>query len=213
MVVGKLIVEPLIIHDIGTDVERRDAVKNMMERVGLQQSVAQAYIHELSGGQRQRVAIARSLMLSPSLIVADEPTSALDVSIQAQVLTLMQELKNEFGLSYVFISHNLAVVRYMADRIAVMHRGRIVEVGEADAVYRTPGHPYTRDLLAATEGRVDDLAAASELTLRGRDGCLHRLRCASASEACSVTPRLTALSDLRAVSCHHPLVTDEASTR
>lgn len=206
MIIGRLLSEPLEIHGIGTDAERRSAVLAMMDRVGLQASATQAYIHELSGGQRQRVAIARALMLSPSLIIADEPTSALDVSIQAQVLTLMQELKQELGLSYLFISHNLAVVRYMSDRIVVMHRGRIVEAGASESIYSEPGHHYTRDLLAATEGRIAESDASDAPEPRGREGCLYRARCAAASEACRMTPELVEFTPRCAVRCHHPLV-------
>jgi oligopeptide/dipeptide ABC transporter ATP-binding protein len=213
IVVGRLLSEPLEIHGIGTDGERRVAVLEMMDRVGLQRSSAEAYIHELSGGQRQRVAIARALMLSPALIVADEPTSALDVSIQAQVLTLMQELKQELGLSYLFISHNLAVVRYMADRIAVMHRGRIVEIGASESVYAAPRHPYTRDLLMATEGRISELDLKDAPEPRGRVGCLYRGRCASESDACRLTPELVEIARHGSVRCHHPLTTGNGAMR
>lgn len=213
MAVGQLLSEPLDIHEIGTAPERRSEVARMMDLVGLQRSASEAYIHELSGGQRQRVAIARALMLAPALVVADEPTSALDVSIQAQVLALMQELKQELGLSYLFISHNLAVVRYMSDRIAVMHRGRVVEIGDSESVYSAPSHHYTRDLLAATEGRVAEFDLADAPELRGREGCLYRERCASASKACRVTPDLVELTPRVAARCHHPLTSDSGVLR
>jgi oligopeptide/dipeptide ABC transporter ATP-binding protein len=206
MRIGDTLTEPLVIHGIGTGESQRAAVLQMLERVGLQRSVANAYPHELSGGQRQRVAICRALMVSPKLIVADEPTSSLDVSIQAHVLNLMRDLQTERALSYVFVSHDLSVVRYMSDRIGVMHRGRVVELGSAGGVYTAPLHPYTRELLDATDGKAVLAATPVELDVRGRQGCLYRARCPFADDTCaSQTPVLRTLSSDRAVACHHPL--------
>lgn len=207
MKVGDILMEPLAIHKQGLTPDRTAAVAAMVERVGLQPSVIDAYPHELSGGQRQRVAIARALMLSPKLIVADEPTSALDVSIQANVLNLLQDLQQGLGLSYLFISHDLSVVRYMADQIAVVHRGRMVELGDAEGVYGSPAHPYTRELLDATDGKAVNAATAVDVEVTGRAGCLYRARCPLADKACAeVTPSLRAVAPGREVACHHPLI-------
>jgi oligopeptide transport system ATP-binding protein len=129
--------------------ELQEYVEHLLERVGLNPYYVNRYPHEFSGGQRQRIGIARALALRPSFIVADEPISALDVSIQAQVVNLMQDLQEEFGLSYIFIAHDLSVVRHISDRIAVMFKGQIVEIGEAESIYQQPQHPYSRTLLAA----------------------------------------------------------------
>jgi oligopeptide/dipeptide ABC transporter ATP-binding protein len=213
MKISEILTEPLAIHKHGEPSSHPAAVVSMLERVGLQPSVGEAYPHELSGGQRQRVAIARALMLSPKLIVADEPTSALDVSIQANVLNLLQDLQSELGLSYVFISHDLSVVRYMSNRIGVVHRGRMVELGDAEGVYSSPAHPYTRELLDATEGKAISAATAVDIEVTGRTGCLYRARCQFADEVCAtVTPIFRAVAPGREVACHHPLIgAEEAS--
>jgi len=148
--IGAIIRLPLDVHEIGARRERDDAVRRMMARCGLLDRLADAYPGALSGGQRQRVAIATALIMRPDIVVCDEPTSALDVSVQAQILTLLQELKAELGLTYVFISHDLAVVRALADQVVVMRGGEVVEKGEADAVFTAPRHPYTVALLAAS---------------------------------------------------------------
>jgi oligopeptide/dipeptide ABC transporter ATP-binding protein len=149
MRVGALIEEPLVIHRIGTAAERSAEVARLLETVGLPAEAAARYPHEFSGGQRQRICIARALALQPRLIVADEPVSALDVSVQGQVLNLLTDLQRERGLAYLFISHNLAVVKYVSDVVAVMYLGRIVEMAPSEDLYAAPRHPYTRALLAA----------------------------------------------------------------
>jgi ABC-type oligopeptide transport system ATPase subunit len=140
---------PLEVHDIGTRTSRRRMVGDTLELVGLNATFMERYPHQLSGGQRQRVAIARAIILRPSLVLADEPTSALDVSVQAQILNLFKQMRHELGLTYVFVSHNLGVIRYISDRVAVMHLGRIVESGPCEQIFSRPEHAYTRALLDA----------------------------------------------------------------
>ncbi len=147
--VGQILTDPLIVHGIGTESERRRQVAEIMDIVSLSKHHIHRYPHEFSGGQRQRIGIARALILRPRLIVADEPLSALDVSIQAQIVNLMLDLQKEFKLTYIFISHDLNVVRHISDRIAVMYLGKVVEVADKRALYRTPRHPYTQALLSA----------------------------------------------------------------
>jgi peptide/nickel transport system ATP-binding protein len=150
MNVRDILTEPLRVHNIGTGREQRDRAADLMERVGLSADHLQRFPHAFSGGQRQRISIARALALGPELIVCDEPTSALDVSVQAQVLELFKELRDDFNLSYLFISHDLAVVADLADRVAVMRRGRVVEEGPVKALFNNPVHPYTKALMAAS---------------------------------------------------------------
>lgn len=147
--VSQILLAPLEVHDIGTGPARRELVGDTLELVGLNATFMERYPHQLSGGQRQRVAVARAIILRPSLVVADEPTSALDVSVQAQILNLFKQTKRELGLTYLFVSHNLGVIRYVSDRVAVMRLGRVVESGTAHAVFTDPQHDYTRALLAA----------------------------------------------------------------
>ncbi|MBT5919110.1 MAG: ABC transporter ATP-binding protein, partial [Alphaproteobacteria bacterium] len=149
MTVFDIINEPFVIHNIGTEEERFEKVKELVQLVGLNVSFLRRYPHSFSGGQRQRIGIARALALRPSLLICDEPVSALDVSIQAQVLNLMKDLQEKLGLTYLFISHNLAVVDYIADRIAVMCAGRLVEMAPREELFANPVHPYTRALLSA----------------------------------------------------------------
>ena len=149
MSVGQIVEEPLKIHTKQSPPERRERVKWLMDKVGLSREYIHRYPHEFSGGQRQRIGIARALATNPKIVIADEPVSALDVSIQAQVVNLMQDLQEEFGLSYIFIAHDLSVVRHISDRIAVMFKGEIVEIGDAENIYQRPEHPYSRTLLAA----------------------------------------------------------------
>lgn len=149
MTVENIVGEPLLIHNIGKKSERRDRIVRMLERVGLASEHLERYPHAFSGGQRQRIGIARALILNPSLVVCDEAVSALDVSVQAQVIRLLQELQKELQLTYIFVSHDLSVVRHISDEIAVMYFGKLVEFGPSETVFSNPGHPYTRSLLSA----------------------------------------------------------------
>jgi oligopeptide transport system ATP-binding protein len=149
MTVGGIVAEPLIVHRVGSRGSRKARVRELLDVVGFDPGFTNRYPHEFSGGQRQRIGIARALALGPKLIVCDEPVSALDVSIQAQILNLLKDLQNEFGLTYLFIAHDLAVVRSMSDQIAVMQQGKIVEVGPAEDVYMSPSHEYTKTLLTS----------------------------------------------------------------
>lgn len=194
MTVGRLIEEPLVIHRVGNVTVRVAEVARLLETVGLPAEAASRYPHEFSGGQRQRICIARALALKPELIVADEPVSALDVSIQSQVLNLLIDLQRKRGLSYLFISHNLAVVKYVSDVVAVMYLGRVVEMGAADFVFTEPKHPYTLALLAAIPEPDPDLVSVQGLggqllgELPGPDslptGCRFHTRCKQAMELC-----------------------------
>ena len=158
--VGQIISDPMRIHHIGGDIKRK--TQELLERVGLSPEHYNRYPHEFSGGQRQRIGVARALALNPKLIVADEPVSALDVSIQAQVVNLLDDLQDEFDLTYLFIAHDLAVVRHVSDRIAVMYLGKIVEVSPAEELYRRPIHPYTEALLSAVPIPDPELASQRE---------------------------------------------------
>jgi peptide/nickel transport system ATP-binding protein len=211
--------EPLIVQRIGSREEQRKRVLEMLDHVGLPKTALERYPHEFSGGQRQRLGFARALILSPELIVADEPVSALDVSIQAQVLNLMRELQSELGLTYMFISHDLAVVRYLSSRIGVMYLGKLVEMGPADEVYLTPAHPYTRGLIDSAPVADPKLEAAKEQKegVRGElpsaihppSGCRFRTRCPLAQEICAqVEPPMTSFSSNGHIAaCHFPLQT------
>ncbi len=149
LTVGKSVAEGLVIHRIGTPAERKERVREVLQRVGLSEGHMQRFPHEFSGGQRQRVGIARALIMEPKLIVCDEPVSALDVSVQSQVLNLLRELQQEHGLAYLFIAHNLAVVEHISNRIAVMYLGKIVELADRDVLFKKPLHPYTKALISA----------------------------------------------------------------
>ena len=149
MTVGNIVAEPMLVHDQGTRRQREARVRDLLETVGFNPDFTNRYPHEFSGGQRQRIGVARALALSPKLIVCDEPVSALDVSIQAQILNLLKDLQRDLGLAYLFVAHDLAVVRTMSDRIAVMNKGKIVETGDAERIYKDPQDEYTRALLAA----------------------------------------------------------------
>jgi peptide/nickel transport system ATP-binding protein len=192
MRVSEIIAEPLAIHGIGSKGERRQRVVSLMERVGLSGEQLQRFPHEFSGGQRQRIGIARALAVSPRLIIADEPVSALDLSIQAQIINLLQELKGELGLSFLFITHDLSVLRHLSDRIAIMYLGRIVETGSRDLVLSRTLHPYTEALLSAipsldTRHKKRRVIARGELPspLSPPGGCPFHPRCPYAQEICA----------------------------
>jgi oligopeptide transport system ATP-binding protein len=203
--IGWLIEEPLNIHKIGDNKSRKKAVEDMIEVVGLDKSYLEKYPHELSGGQRQRASIAIALILNPEFIVADEPVSALDVSIQAQILNLLQKLQKERKLTYAFISHNLEVVHYMSDRIGVMYLGKFVEIGDVDDVYEHPLHPYTAALLSAMPGSDRDrivLNGEVPSPIDTKPGCAFCSRCRYAMPCCeNVTPKLIDMGKNRKVRC------------
>lgn len=209
--VARILEEPLIVHRRGSAGERRREVARMMERVGLRPEAAARYPHEFSGGQRQRIGIARALMLRPELIICDEPVSALDVSVRAQILNLLADLQQEMGLSYLFISHDLSVVQHLADRVAVMYLGKIVEVGGSDRFWTAPSHPYTQALMAArplpgTGQRLRDkniLEGEMPSPIGPRQGCDFRARCGCAFAPCAGTvPALRPAGPGHDVACH-----------
>ncbi len=205
---ASIIKEPLTIQRIGNKNQRREAVTQLMEKVGLSREQANRYPHEFSGGQRQRIGIARALVLKPELIIADEPVSALDVSIQAQILNLLKDLKQDFGLTYLFISHDLNVIRHMSDRIAVMYLGRIVELAPNSEIYEHPFHPYTRMLLSALPGcdpagKKRIAAIKGEAGVESDRGCNFQNRCPDKRAICSEQePVLTQIEDERFCACH-----------
>jgi oligopeptide transport system ATP-binding protein len=208
--IGQIVEEPLRIHGIGKE-ERRAVAKDLLKRVGLDEGAYEKYPHEFSGGQRQRVVIARALALNPRLVVADEPVSALDVSIQAQVLNLFKDLQKEFGLTYVFIAHDLGVVRHVSDRIAVMYLGKIVELANADELYENPSHPYSQALLSANP-RMGADDKRERIILKGDipnpinrpSGCAFNPRCPKVQDICRTnSPELVQIGN-RQVACHFP---------
>ena len=214
MRIDQILAEPMSIQKTGNARQIAERIMEILEQVGLTEEILDRYPHEFSGGQLQRIGFARSLTLAPDLIVADEPVSALDVSVQAQVLNLMKDLQQELGLSYLFISHDLAVVQYMADRIGVMYLGRIVEEGPAHEVVKNPKHPYTKaliDSIPVPDPEFQHDESAIKLTgeppsaVNPPKGCRFRPRCPFAGEECKVQPMLT--DETHRVACHHPLLT------
>jgi oligopeptide transport system ATP-binding protein len=213
--VGGIIGEMMAIHGIGNADERRKEVERLLERVGLSAEHYNRFPHEFSGGQRQRVGVARALALKPKLIIADEPVSALDVSIQAQIINLLEDLQDEFNLTYLFVAHDLGVVRHVADTVAVMYLGKIVEMGPAEEVYSNPVHPYTEALLSAVP--IPDPRANAERKERILEGdvpspanpppaCRFHTRCPYATEICSeVAPEFVNHRRSQWAACHHPL--------
>ncbi|MFF1924299.1 ABC transporter ATP-binding protein [Streptomyces sp. NPDC058221] len=215
--VGKIITAPMDINDVNPAGGREARVRELLEIVGLNPEHYNRFPHEFSGGQRQRIGVARALALEPKLIVADEPVSALDVSIQAQVVNLLQKLQKELGIAFLFIAHDLAIVRHFSQRVAVMYLGRIVEIADRDDLYGNPRHPYTRALLSAVpEATADDAPARERILLTGDvpspvnppSGCRFRTRCWKATDKCaSETPPLVQISGSRdghLTACHYP---------
>jgi peptide/nickel transport system ATP-binding protein len=213
---GSILREPLIVQGMGSRKEQTARVEEMLGKVGLPASWTERYPHEFSGGQRQRLGFARALLLNPQLIVADEPVSALDVSVQAQVLNMMRDLQKELGLTYMFISHDLSVVRYLSNHIGVMYLGKLVEIGPADEVYLRPAHPYTKGLIESAptadpelerskvhEGITGELPSA----MHPPTGCRFRTRCPIAQEICSTkVPELKPYGvGSRLAACHFAL--------
>ena len=208
--IESIIMEPLIIHRIGTRSQRREKVLALMDDVGLRPEYLKRYPHEFSGGQRQRIGIARALALNPSLIIADEPVSALDVSIRSQVLNLMEDLQEKYGLTYLFISHDLSVVEHISDRVAVMYLGKIVEIGSKEDIYERPLHPYAEALLSAVP-IPDPKARRKRIILEGDvpspidppAGCRFHPRCWLRIPACTVAvPPLHDVGGGHSAACH-----------
>ncbi len=210
MTVSEIIQRPLKIHTKMNKKERRTRVTDLLEKVGLQPEYALRYPHEFSGGQRQRIGIARALAVRPKLIIADEPVSALDVSVQSQVINLLEDLQDEFGLTYLFVAHDLSVINHVSDRISVMYLGRIVETGSAEQVYSSPLHPYSQALISAIP-QTDPAKRSDRIMLKGEipssmnkpSGCSFNPRCPIAVAECS-----TKIPELREMNDHHSAACD-----
>ena len=212
--VQDLIAEPLRIHLNLTPSQEKSRVAELLDQVGLLPDHAQRYPHEFSGGQRQRIGIARAIALDPKMVILDEPVSALDVSVQAQIVNLLSDLQDRLKLTYVFVAHDLSVVRQVSTRIAVMYLGSIVEIGEATEIFTHPAHPYTQALISAVPKPVNTTGARQRVILTGDvpspiappSGCRFHPRCALAQDRCRTErPALTATTGPRAVACHYPL--------
>jgi oligopeptide/dipeptide ABC transporter ATP-binding protein len=211
MSVARILEEPLIVHGIGTAAERKERVRWLMEKVGLRPEAGSRHPHEFSGGQRQRIGIARALALQPRLVICDEPVSALDVSVRAQVINLLMDLKRELGLAYLFISHDLSVVEHVSDRIAVMYLGKLVEVAERRTLWTQPRHPYTKALISAVPSTSPGASSVGRIRLTGDlpspidppSGCRFRTRCPLAIDRCAAEePALRSLAEGQLVACH-----------
>lgn len=208
--VQRILEEPLIVHGVGNAKERRAAVERLADVVGLAKAHLRRYPHQFSGGQRQRIGIARALALQPKLIIADEPVSALDVSIQSQVINLMQDLQQDFGLTYIFIAHDLSVVKHICDRVAVMYLGRIVEITDKHKLYSSPKHPYTQALLSAVpepdpDNRKERIILQGEVPSPANApiGCAFNTRCPRVMEVCrNVRPSLLETEPEHLTACH-----------
>jgi peptide/nickel transport system ATP-binding protein len=214
--VGDLIAEPLRVHGRGNRSEIEARLRTLMELVGLQQDHLNRFPHEFSGGQRQRIGVARALALEPKLIIADEPVSALDVSIQAQIVNLFADLQERLGLTYIFIAHDLSVVRQVSNRVAVMYLGAIVETGPTEEIFRAPAHPYTEALISAVPvpeidrpGKRERIVLAGDVPspMNPPEGCRFHPRCRYATDRCKAErPVLESNGTGRQVACHYPLV-------
>jgi len=211
MTAGEIVGEPMVVHQLGTSAERREKVASLFDRVGLRPEGVHRYPHEFSGGQRQRIGIARALSLNPDLIVGDEPVSALDVSIQAQIINLLMDLQDEFGLSYLFVAHDLAVVEHISHRVAVMYLGRIVEMTDRQSLFEMPLHPYTEALLSAVPIPKASARSRKRVILTGDvpspinppPGCHFHARCPYAMPRCKVdVPVLREVVPGHVAACH-----------
>lgn len=208
--VGSIIEEPMIVHGMGDRKQRRKRVEELLELVGLSAYQAKRYPHQFSGGQRQRIGIARALAVRPKLIIADEPVSALDVSVQSQVLNLLQDLQKKFNLTYIFIAHDLSVVRHISNRVGVMYLGKIVEISESENLYNHPDHPYTKALLSAVpipdpDNKTERIILSGDVPSPAHppSGCAFHDRCPAAMDICSrEKPVMKKMEDGRRVSCH-----------
>ncbi|OIJ16252.1 peptide ABC transporter substrate-binding protein [Anaerobacillus arseniciselenatis] len=209
--VGTILEEPFRVHNLYTKAERKERVEHLLDRVGLMPQLRDRYPHEFSGGQRQRIGIARALTLNPKLIIGDEPVSALDVSIQSQVLNIMNDLQEEFGLTYLFIAHDLSVVKHISDRIGVMYLGRMMEVTDKRTLYKNPMHPYTQALLSAIPKSHPSEVKRERIILKGDvpspsnppKGCVFHTRCPQAMDHCKeIVPTLKELEPGHFVACH-----------